>query len=54
MKQSWSLDISEKIEQAKIFKEKGTDYFMSGKLNLALKMYKNVKTYAEFKNGKLS
>jgi FK506-binding protein 4/5 len=41
-KESWSMDGSEKLEQAKIFKEKGTNYFKGSKLQLAIKMYKRV------------
>jgi FK506-binding protein 4/5 len=36
------MEASEKIEQAKIQKEKGTGYFTSNKLNLAIKMYRKV------------
>jgi len=46
-KECWSLDATEKIEQAKLFKEKGTSYFKAGKLNLAVKMYKKVLTFLE-------
>ncbi|KAL0831758.1 hypothetical protein ABMA28_001298 [Loxostege sticticalis] len=41
-KESWSMDGSEKLEQAKIFKEKGTNYFKASKFQLAIKMYKRV------------
>ncbi|XP_073952744.1 FK506-binding protein 59kD isoform X2 [Choristoneura fumiferana] len=41
-KESWSMDGPEKIEQAKIYKEKGTNYFKAGKHQLAIKMYKRV------------
>ncbi|XP_053690671.1 FK506-binding protein 59 isoform X1 [Sabethes cyaneus] len=36
---SWKLDDAERMEQAKLFKEKGTDYFKESKFKLALKMY---------------
>lgn len=36
---SWKLDDAERMEQAKLFKEKGTSYFKESKFNLALKMY---------------
>jgi len=36
------MEASEKIQQAKIQKEKGTGYFTSNKLNLAIKMYRKV------------
>lgn len=51
-KESWSLDSNEKIEQAKLFKEKGTAYFKAGKLNLAVKMYKKILSYLENETGK--
>ncbi|XP_075975972.1 FK506-binding protein 59kD isoform X2 [Anticarsia gemmatalis] len=38
----WLMDGSEKIEQAKMFKEKGTNYFKASKFQLAIKMYKRV------------
>lgn len=41
----WSMKSSEKLEQAKIHKEKGTNYFKSDKINLAIKMYKKVLKY---------
>ncbi|XP_048005717.1 FK506-binding protein 59 isoform X1 [Leguminivora glycinivorella] len=41
-KESWSMDGPEKLEQAKIYKEKGTNYFKAGKHQLAIKMYKRV------------
>ncbi|XP_026330184.1 FK506-binding protein 59 isoform X2 [Hyposmocoma kahamanoa] len=41
-KEIWSMDGSEKLEQAKLFKEKGTNYFKGGKNQLAIKMYKRV------------
>ncbi|KAB0799943.1 hypothetical protein PPYR_07823 [Photinus pyralis] len=44
MKESWSMDAAEKIEQAKLLKDKGTKYYKDGKLNLAIKMYKRLIT----------
>lgn len=46
----WSLDTPQKIEQAKIFKEKGTNYFKQNKLNLAIEMYKKVGDYISYDN----
>lgn len=48
---SWSLKSHEKIELAKVFKEKGTNYFKADKYNLAIKMYKNVTSYLDFDNN---
>ncbi|KAK7864395.1 hypothetical protein R5R35_010986 [Gryllus longicercus] len=50
-KESWSLDTDGKLEQAKFFKEKGTNYFKAGKYTLAAKMYKNIITFMEFESG---
>ncbi|KAF5283232.1 hypothetical protein FQA39_LY17379 [Lamprigera yunnana] len=47
LKESWSMDATEKIEQAKLFKEKGTKYFKAGKFELAVQMYKNILSYIE-------
>lgn len=41
---------SEKIEQAKIQKEKGTKYFTSNRLNLAIKVYQKVFKYLDTKS----
>lgn len=45
------MDNEEKIEQAKIVKEKGTTYFKNGKLNLACKMYKKTISYLDSDKG---
>lgn len=37
--ESWKLDAAESLEQAKIFKDKGTNYFKQEKYKLALKFY---------------
>ncbi|KAI4504600.1 hypothetical protein M0802_000150 [Mischocyttarus mexicanus] len=37
---TWNLNGSQKLEQAQISKDKGTNYFKEGKYNLAIKMYK--------------
>ncbi|XP_014359722.2 FK506-binding protein 59 isoform X1 [Papilio machaon] len=46
-KESWAMDGTEKLEQAKIFKEKGTGYFKNNKFQLAIKMYKRVTSLLE-------
>lgn len=51
-KESWALDSEERIEQSRLFKEKGTTYFKAGKFNLAVKMYKKVLSFLEFEKGK--
>lgn len=50
-KESWSLDTEERIEQSKLLKEKGTNYFKAGKYNLAIKMYKKVLSFLEVEKG---
>ncbi|GJQ77441.1 FKBP59 [Trypoxylus dichotomus] len=50
-KESWSLDSEEKVQQGKLFKEKGTNYFKAGKLHLATKMYKKVQSFLDFDKG---
>lgn len=52
-KDSWALDSNEKIEQTKLFKEKGTKYFKNGKFELALKLYKRIQSYLESDSGEL-
>lgn len=37
--ESWKLDKEESLEQAKLFKEKGTHYFKQEKTRMALKFY---------------
>lgn len=37
--ESWKLDPEESLAQAKIFKDKGTNYFKQDKFKLALKFY---------------
>lgn len=45
------MDSEEKVQQAKLFKEKGTNYFKIGKLQLAVKMYKKVLSFLDFEKG---
>lgn len=42
---SWSLTSEDRIEQAKFFKQKGTDYYKIDNYNLALKFYKKMIDY---------
>lgn len=53
VKESWALDNNEKIEQAKLFKEKGTKYYKNEKYELALKLYKRIASYLESESGKV-
>ncbi|XP_012218619.1 FK506-binding protein 59 isoform X2 [Linepithema humile] len=43
----WVMNTSEKLEQAKLQKEKGTKYFTCNKLNLAIKVYLKVFKYLD-------
>jgi len=47
----WSMKPSEKIEQAKMQKEKGTKYLTSDKINLAIKVYQKVFKYLNGESG---
>ncbi|CAD1480957.1 unnamed protein product, partial [Heterotrigona itama] len=49
--ESWSLKNNQQIEQAKIYKEKGTNYFKTNKYNLAIKMYKKVISFLEYEGN---
>ena len=44
---SWSLDNEGKLNQAKLYKEKGTKYFKAGNYKLAVKMYQKILDYLE-------
>lgn len=41
----------QQIEQAKVYKEKGTNYFKINKYNLAIKMYKKVTSFLKYEDG---
>jgi FK506-binding protein 4/5 len=43
--ESWKLDKEESLEQAKIFKEKGTNYFKMSKVRMALKFYEKCHSF---------
>lgn len=51
VKESWEMGQEEKIDQARIHKEKGTDYFKAGKFNLAVKQYKKVTDLLSYDSG---
>jgi len=46
-KESWQLDADQKLEQAKIFKEKGTKHFKDGKYEIAGTRYQKVVDFLE-------
>ncbi|XP_046394110.1 peptidyl-prolyl cis-trans isomerase FKBP4 isoform X2 [Ischnura elegans] len=50
-KESWELDCDGKLEQAGLFKEKGTNYFKAGKIDKALKQYKKIIKFIEHETG---
>lgn len=46
-KECWQLDGEQKLQQALMFKEKGTKFFASGKFDLAIKKYDKVLEFIE-------
>lgn len=50
-KESWSMDADEKLEQAKLCKEKGTNHFKAAKYSLANKQYAKIVTLLEFEKS---
>ena len=50
-KESWSMDADEKLEQAKLCKEKGTNHFKTAKYALASKQYSKIVTLLEFEKS---
>lgn len=50
-KESWSMDADEKLEQAKLCKEKGTNHFKAAKYALANKQYAKIVTLLEFEKS---
>ncbi|XP_077994137.1 peptidyl-prolyl cis-trans isomerase FKBP4-like [Glandiceps talaboti] len=41
-KESWEMDVNEKLEQGEVVKNKGTEYFKSGDYSKAIKQYKKI------------
>jgi len=46
-KESWQLDADQKLEQAKLFKDKGTKHFKDGKYEIAATRYQKVVEFLE-------
>jgi len=46
-KENWQLDAGQKLEQAKIFKTKGTNFFKLGKLEIAAAKYNKIIEFLE-------
>ena len=46
-KESWQMDGEEKLEQSKIFKAKGTDFFKQGKYDMANTKYNKIIEFLE-------
>ena len=46
-KESWQLDADAKLEQAKIFKDKGTKHFKDSKFEIASTRYQKVIDFLE-------
>ncbi|XP_075234206.1 FK506-binding protein 59-like isoform X2 [Lycorma delicatula] len=51
LQEHWELDADAKLEQGKLFKEKGAKYFKAEKYSLALKMYKKMIDYLDYGGG---
>ena len=43
--ESWKLDADESLNQAKLFKDKGTNYFKLNKYKMALKFYEKCHSF---------
>ncbi|ROT67118.1 peptidyl-prolyl cis-trans isomerase FKBP4 isoform X1 [Penaeus vannamei] len=50
-KESWEMDQEEKIEQAKVCKERGTTFFKQNKYRLAVKQYKKIIDLLQYDSG---
>ncbi|XP_062914055.1 peptidyl-prolyl cis-trans isomerase FKBP4 isoform X2 [Mobula hypostoma] len=50
-KESWEMNIDEKLEQSAIVKEKGTAHFKCGKYNQATIQYKKIVSWLEHESG---
>lgn len=53
-KESWEMDQEEKIEYAKICKERGSAFFKQEKYRLAVKQYKKVLDFLQYDNGEIT
>lgn len=51
VKESWDMDSADKISQAKLLKEKATNYFKAGKYPLALRFYNKINDYIDSDAG---
>ncbi|XP_017334935.1 peptidyl-prolyl cis-trans isomerase FKBP5 isoform X3 [Ictalurus punctatus] len=50
-KESWEMDLSEKLEQAVLVKQKGTQYFKAGRYYQAIIQYQRIVTWLEMECG---
>ncbi|KAK3575362.1 hypothetical protein QTP86_025488, partial [Hemibagrus guttatus] len=50
-KESWEMDLSEKLEQAVLVKQKGTQYFKAGRYYQAVIQYQRIVTWLEMEYG---
>ncbi|KAK3856834.1 hypothetical protein Pcinc_036866 [Petrolisthes cinctipes] len=50
-RESWEMDQEEKVEQAKVCKDRGTAFFKQEKYRLAVKQYKKVLDFLQYDNG---
>lgn len=50
-RESWEMNATEKLEESKIVKEKGTTYFKNGSYKKALTYYKKIVSFLEFETS---
>lgn len=50
-KERWEFDAAGKLEQSRLYKEKGTNYFKAGKFQLAEKNYKRCVEFLEYESS---
>ncbi|XP_051562717.1 peptidyl-prolyl cis-trans isomerase FKBP5-like isoform X1 [Myxocyprinus asiaticus] len=50
-KESWEMDLKEKLERAVLVKQKGTQYFKAGRYNHAVIQYQRIVTWLEMECG---
>ncbi|KAK7099365.1 peptidyl-prolyl cis-trans isomerase FKBP4-like [Littorina saxatilis] len=52
-RESWEMDVGQKIQQSKIIKDKGTKYFLKGDHRRALSYYKKIVSFLEHETSGL-
>lgn len=52
-KESWEMDQEEKIDHAKVCKDRGSEFFKQEKYRLAVKQYKKILDFLQYDNGEI-